>query len=63
MSEVVRNKIFERFYKSDENGERVYRGTGLGLTITKKLVKILGGSITVISHEGEGSHFEITFPI
>jgi signal transduction histidine kinase/ligand-binding sensor domain-containing protein len=63
MSESVMDKIFERFYKSDENAERVYRGTGLGLTITKKLAKLLGGSINVTSHEGKGSRFTISLPL
>lgn len=62
MSEKVKNKIFDRFYKSDENSERVYRGTGLGLTITQKLVELLEGKISVISQEGKGSFFEITLP-
>jgi signal transduction histidine kinase/ligand-binding sensor domain-containing protein len=63
MSDSVRQKIFERFYKSDENAERVYRGTGLGLTITQKLTDLLGGSISVKSEEGKGSRFEIDIPL
>jgi signal transduction histidine kinase/ligand-binding sensor domain-containing protein len=62
MSEMVLNKIFDRFYKSDENTQRIYRGTGLGLTITKKLVKLLGGEISVSSNEGNGSSFKIVLP-
>jgi signal transduction histidine kinase len=63
MSASVRNKIFDRFYKSDENAERVYRGTGLGLTITEKLIKLLGGKIAVKSKEGIGSRFEVEIPV
>ncbi len=59
----AQNKIFERFYKSDANTERLYRGSGLGLTITKKLVKILGGTIHVTSEEGKGSRFDVVFPL
>lgn len=41
---------------------RTYEGTGLGLTITQRLINFLGGQISVNSALGEGSEFTITFP-
>lgn len=55
-------KIFEAFRQQDELDTRKYGGTGLGLTITKRLVEMLNGSITVKSKSGKGSIFTIVFP-
>lgn len=52
--------IFEPFV-SETNP--LFRGTGLGLPITKRLTYLLGGNIALISEEGKGSTFEITFPL
>jgi len=54
--------IFERFRKANENQERLYPGTGLGLYITKTLVKMLGGKIWMDSIPGIGSNFYVSFP-
>ena len=53
--------IFERFYRLEENGQ-VVKGTGLGLFITKEIVRMHGGSIFVKSREGEGSTFIVELP-
>jgi signal transduction histidine kinase len=53
--------IFDRFYRVEENGA-VVKGTGLGLFITREIVKMHGGSISVSSKEGEGSTFTIQLP-
>lgn len=50
-------KIFESFEQADANTSRHYGGTGLGLTLCKKLVKMMGGDIQVKSVLGEGSKF------
>jgi signal transduction histidine kinase len=55
--------IFERFRKIEENGIQLYRGTGLGLTISSQLVKLLGGTMRVTSKIGEGSVFYFTIPV
>lgn len=56
------NDIFEAFTQADGSTSRKYGGTGLGLTITKKLAKLLGGDLTVQSQSGKGSVFTLTIP-
>ncbi len=63
MSQEVRTRIFERFFKSEDASGKLYRGTGLGLTITQKLVEFLGGTISVESETGKGSRFKIDLPV
>ena len=53
--------IFDRFYQA-ENGVTNH-GTGIGLDLTKELVKLLGGHITIKSKEGEGTEATIILPI
>ncbi len=55
--------IFERFYRVDKSRARVTGGSGLGLTIAKRLVEAHGGEITVQSQLGKGSRFSFTLPI
>lgn len=54
--------IFERFYRADASRSRATGGSGLGLTITRKLVEAHGGSITAESRPGEGAVFTFTLP-
>jgi len=54
--------IFESFSQADGSHTRKYGGTGLGLTITKQLVELLGGELTLASEEGKGSVFSFTIP-
>ncbi|MGN8225721.1 ATP-binding protein [Gracilimonas sp. BCB1] len=57
------NTIFESFTQASQNTKRLFGGTGLGLTISKQLTELQGGSISVESEEGDGSTFyvELTF--
>ncbi|MBB5637126.1 PAS domain S-box-containing protein [Pedobacter cryoconitis] len=52
--------IFERFTQANSDTNRKYGGTGLGLTITKKLIELQGGNISVVSKLGAGSSFKFT---
>lgn len=54
--------IFNRFVKLDENKSNLFRGTGLGLTITKNLLQLLDGNIKVKSEEGKGTTFIFHIP-
>ncbi len=56
------NEIFNRFIKIEDDKTHVFRGAGLGLAITRKLVEALGGTIWVESRYGEGSTFYFTLP-
>ena len=56
-------QIFDRFSKIEDCKTRLYRGTGLGLTITKNLVEMLGGKIWLESEEDKGSSFYFTIPV
>jgi two-component system sensor histidine kinase ChiS len=53
--------LFELFYQTNKN--KVKEGNGIGLTITKQLVEVLGGKIDVESQPGKGTTFKITLPI
>ena len=54
--------IFERFIQADIEDKKAMQGAGLGLTITKSYVEMLGGRIWVESEQGSGSTFYFTIP-
>jgi PAS domain S-box-containing protein len=56
------NSIFESFTQASNEMTRKYGGTGLGLTISKKMVELQGGSISCSSKLGEGSEFVVEMP-
>ena len=55
--------IFDSFRQEDSSATRRNRGSGLGLSITKKLVDLHSGQINVQSKLGQGSIFSISFPL
>ncbi len=57
------DRIFESFQQADASSAREFGGTGLGLTITRQLVELHGGSMGVTSTAGEGSRFTFTLPV
>jgi PAS domain S-box-containing protein len=62
ISSEKKDFVFERFRQVDDSSTRLYEGTGLGLTISKNLIEILGGEMWVESEKGEGSVFYFTLP-
>ena len=56
-------RIFDRFFQVDNSATREYEGTGIGLALTKELVQIHGGGISVESKEGLGTTFTIMLPL
>ena len=57
------DSIFERFSQVDGTASRKYEGTGIGLSLTKEIVELHGGNISVKSKPGKGSTFTVTLPI
>ena len=55
--------IFDRFYQVDDSHTRQHEGSGIGLALTKELVELHGGSITVNSVPGVGSVFTVRLPV
>ncbi|MBN2350203.1 MAG: response regulator [Bacteroidales bacterium] len=63
ISENESEVIFNVFRKSSFQTKRVFRGTGMGLAISKKLSEILGGRLSLKSVEGQGSVFYLSLPL
>jgi two-component system phosphate regulon sensor histidine kinase PhoR len=57
------NKVFERFYRGGDELTRSVKGSGLGLTLVKKIVEAHHGKVHVESEPGQGSTFSIMIPL
>jgi PAS domain S-box-containing protein len=57
------NKVFEKFQQEDSSITRKFGGTGLGLFVTKNLVDLLGGEISIQSAKGQGTKVLVSLPI
>jgi len=62
ISSEAQGKIFDQFTQADNSVTRRYGGSGLGTTISKQLIDLMGGKIDLQSKEGKGSTFTITIP-
>ncbi len=62
MSAEAQEKIFDQFTQADNSVTRRYGGSGLGTTISRQLIGLMGGRVDLQSKEGEGSTFTITMP-
>ena len=60
MTAEQQNKLFQAFSQADTSTTRKYGGTGLGLTISKRLVNMMGGEIWIESQPGQGTTFHFT---
>ena len=63
MSEEFVDHIFDEFSQEDHGARTQYKGTGLGMAITKRYVDLMGGTISVESKKGVGSTFTIELPM
>jgi signal transduction histidine kinase/CheY-like chemotaxis protein len=63
ISEEAVGRVFEEFQQADNTTTRQYGGTGLGLTISRNLARLLGGDLTATSELGKGSTFTLTIPM
>lgn len=59
----AQSRIFREFEQADDRVARTYGGTGLGLAISERIVKRMGGRITLESAPGQGSTFEVAIPL
>ena len=62
ISSEHKEDIFSRFFQEESNSARSFEGTGLGLTISRAYVQLLGGTIWFTSNKGQGSEFRFTVP-
>lgn len=63
MSDEEQKRIFEEFTQANDETRQLFGGTGLGLTISRRLVEAMNGTISVRSAPGEGSSFDVLLPL
>jgi signal transduction histidine kinase len=60
--EQYTDRVFDKFYQIDQSTTRTVDGAGIGLSLARHIVELHGGTISVMSKEGEGSTFKISLP-
>jgi two-component system, sensor histidine kinase and response regulator len=63
IAEEKHERVFGEFEQADSSTTRVHGGTGLGLTISRRLVELMGGRLSLTSREGEGSEFHFVLTL
>ena len=62
MTEEQISRLFRAFEQADPQVTRRFGGSGLGLVITRRLARMMGGDVAVVSRPGEGSTFTVDLP-
>ena len=62
VKEEFKDSLFDRFFKVEDDNDMLYRGVGIGLYLSKKIVELLGGNIWFDSEFGNGSEFHFIIP-
>jgi signal transduction histidine kinase len=57
------DKVFDPFWQVDQSSTRQVGGTGLGLSVARRLTRLLGGELAVKSTPGEGAQFTVRLPL
>jgi len=63
IAEEKRDRIFEAFTQLDSSTTRTHEGMGIGLYLTRRIMRAHGGSVDVIARDGGGSTFRLRFPV